>query len=81
MKRCSVCNETKPFEFFHARKKSADGLQSACKECNKVRIRMWRRRVANLRRAMWGPKRHPANIEELLQQLVPREPVNTCGKR
>jgi hypothetical protein len=82
MKCCSRCQVMKEPSQFYVRRKSADGLQNDCKECSKERVRLWRRRVARLRRAMWGESRQPANIEALLVQLgVPCGTVNSCEKR
>lgn len=41
IKRCSSCGESKPHIEFHKKKSSRDGLNSACKACNKAAARAW----------------------------------------
>lgn len=36
MKKCSVCGETKDFEFFGKRKNRPDGHRSECKSCQSI---------------------------------------------
>jgi 5-methylcytosine-specific restriction endonuclease McrA len=40
-KRCSGCQLDRPREDFYARKRSLDGLQSWCKDCNRKRSAAW----------------------------------------
>ena len=35
MKKCRICNETKPLTEFYKNKKASDGLQWQCKVCKK----------------------------------------------
>ena len=37
MKRCRICNETKPLDAFYSMKGMRDGHRNECKACNLVR--------------------------------------------
>ncbi|WP_339119152.1 hypothetical protein [Halomonas sp. BMC6] len=39
MKHCKKCGEEKPLDGFYKHPQTADGFDSACKECRKVRVR------------------------------------------
>ena len=41
MKRCRICNETKPLDAFYAMKGMRDGHRNECKECNLARRKRW----------------------------------------
>ena len=41
MKKCTKCNQIKPFESFSKRKASRDGLQYKCKVCDKKISAAW----------------------------------------
>jgi hypothetical protein len=42
MKLCKKCGIIKPFSQFSTDKKSRDKLKYSCKECNMMRLRLWR---------------------------------------
>lgn len=41
MRKCTRCNEVKPFSEFGKHKNCKDGLNPECKECNKARTRAY----------------------------------------
>jgi 5-methylcytosine-specific restriction endonuclease McrA len=41
MKTCTKCGETKPHSDYHSKKSNKDGLNSACKSCNKSAAKSW----------------------------------------
>lgn len=41
MKRCSVCKQEKSFDDFNPHGARSDGLQSACRSCNKARSKAY----------------------------------------
>lgn len=67
-KRCSKCKVTYPKTEFHKNKRSSDGYQTVCKECNKQNTRSrdldyWRRQ--NLKRNFGLT---PEQYDELLEK-------------
>lgn len=51
MKRCRICNETKPLSEFYVRKDSLDGYRGDCKACLKVLVKRSPSAVARRKRA------------------------------
>lgn len=51
MKKCSACNQTKPFDQFQRRAASKDGLTAACAECLRKRDAQRYKKEAPLRLA------------------------------
>ena len=41
MKRCSRCKEFKSLDCFSYDKNTKDNLSYACKECNRIRVKLW----------------------------------------
>lgn len=96
-KRCSRCQTTKPVSEFFARRRSADGLQSFCKACNRALALAWNKahpeqrvvwRRANLVRermacAEWRRK-HPAEVKRYLATYARKNPAKMrqkCARR
>ena len=41
MKRCCKCKEFKSLDSFGYDKNTKDNLSYACKECNRIRVKLW----------------------------------------
>lgn len=57
MKTCSTCKESKDESMFHKRLGRKSGIQSCCKECNKLAAKRWyasHQDVANKRSKKWN---------------------------
>jgi len=63
-KRCSRCGETKPRTEFYADSRASDGLQSACKMCDRARSQTWKAE---------NPRKRIAQIEKCLAQRKPEK--------
>lgn len=44
MKQCRTCGEAKELDQYHKHKQSKDGLFGECKDCHRVRQKLWARR-------------------------------------
>lgn len=53
MKVCSKCQKSKSLDSFHNRKKSRDGKQAQCKECNIARVKKWQAEHPDKYEANW----------------------------
>ena len=64
MKVCKKCQEEKPLTEFYAAKSAADGRQTYCKACSRVKSMEWR--AANIERARGREAAwRAANIEKV----------------
>ncbi len=66
-KRCGRCGETKPTGEFHRRRRSKDGLQGNCKQCNCETRREWQR--ANRERVNEHGRQWRANNRERHREI------------
>lgn len=41
MKTCRICHETKPLSEFNRKADNRDGLQTACRECDRAKAKAW----------------------------------------
>lgn len=82
-KRCTICKETKPLSEFNKNSRRRDGLQSACRECNRKRARAYyernrdahKQRCAELKRA-----RRDENHQRMVSLLREQACID-CGSR
>lgn len=51
MKTCNTCKQDKPISDFYKLKKNKDGLNNQCKACYNARIRKWRKKNPDKRKA------------------------------
>jgi len=71
MQICSTCNQNKPFSEFYRNKTKRKGINTCCKQCDKIRLeeaRQYAYRVLDRYKVMkgcarCGYKEHPAALE------------------
>lgn len=82
-KRCVICKQLRPTCEFNRRRRSADGLQPHCRECNRVASRAYYRR---------NPAKHVRDVGENNREYIARNravllahllanPCVDCGER
>ena len=67
-KKCTICGKEQPIENFHKNRKTKDGLQYHCKECQKEYER--RRK---LRKLTGGSELNKVYTNQELAKFTPRE--------
>lgn len=75
-KRCPKCGQVKPTIEFSRNKRSRDGLQSSCKDCNRAYREAHREQKREYNRAY-----HEANREEILAKKRAYEEAHREQKR
>lgn len=89
-KYCTKCETTKPRSDFHRKSKAKDGLQHACKECNKAKVKGWQQdnpdywltqnnrsdRISKQKRA----RKYGLTVEEVEALLVSTTVCQICGR-
>lgn len=63
LKRCAICNEHFPTHQFNRRRKSTDGLQPHCRECNRIACRAYYLR---------NPSKHVRDVRANNDQYIAR---------
>ncbi len=82
MKRCSVCKQDLPLTAFGTRSRAGDGLQSFCRDCNKLRSRACyeRNREHHRRVVRANDLRYQAIVHEQLVRYLMDHPCVDCGE-
>jgi hypothetical protein len=77
-KRCCTCQQTKALTEFNVRRKSADGRQASCRECNKAyHYANWDRHMAQIRART---KRVRQQAREFVVDYLRSHPCVDCGE-
>ena len=77
-KHCSGCKRTLPVEVFNKDSKRRDGLQSVCRECQKVNHKRFT--SANPTYVSKRNKRRKEESREFLQKYKREHPCEICGE-
>ena len=78
MKKCNICNTTKPFsQFSRSNGARGDGYQYTCKPCNTAEKRRWRNANVNKHRNSKYLKKFGLTIDEVQAILLRQN--NKCG--
>lgn len=82
-KRCTLCKRCRGLAFFNKHPRSADGLQTACRTCNRAYARKWYR--ANKKKHMRYVSAYKVKIREesaiRLVAYLREHPCVICGER
>lgn len=55
-KRCRTCEKDLPLKSFHAHRLAADGLQSNCKPCRRIKFRIYQKGAGREKQRTWQRK-------------------------
>jgi len=82
MKRCGICKQDRPKTEYNVANNRKDGLQSHCRECNKIRSKAYysRNTVAH---KLETKKRNKVRFKEIKEQLFNyylNHPCEECGE-
>lgn len=82
MKTCNRCGDTKPPSGFARRSQSSDGLQSHCRDCQRIAARQWK--LKNRERYLMQKKgwrdRNKSNRAEYDRAYAKRNPEKAAEK-
>jgi hypothetical protein len=88
-KKCKICKDTLPLDNYVLSRKTLDGLETRCRECNKKRIREIRDRTPgyNTKHSQAFKQRHPqkraahlAVARALRAKVLVKQPCSICGE-
>jgi hypothetical protein len=77
-KRCCTCKQVKPLDEFNKRKRSKDGRQGSCRDCNKAyHYKHWDRHMAQIRERS---KQVLERNRRLMVEYLRAHPCVDCGE-
>lgn len=82
MKACVICKKKKDRSEFNKKSKSPDGLQPACRECNRLRSRAYyeKNREKHLRVIRKNRAQYRAERKEFVRLVKQINPCPVCGE-
>lgn len=79
MKVCSKCNDQKSLDQFNRNKSRKDGLQTFCRDCEKIRGKEYRKTGAYLESTRRANQRARERRLEFIAQFLLTHPCVDCG--
>ena len=73
VKTCIQCSEEKPVEQFSKCSRNKDGLQTACKACNKINNARFRQTKPEYQKQYWGTPKGYENRYKALQKFFDKK--------
>jgi len=82
MKRCTLCNADRPLEAFNRKRRSRDGLQNVCRDCNRARSARYYRdnREAHRATVLENSARYKTRMRSRLIPYLISHPCVDCGE-
>ena len=78
VKRCCTCKQVKPLDDFNRMKRSKDGRQGSCRDCNKAyHYAHWERHMAQIRQRS---ERVVAENKRRMIEYLREHPCVDCGE-
>lgn len=71
MKTCIDCKQSKPLMDYHKKTTAKDGLQTRCKECNKIKAKIWQESNSNRHESYW--KNRDSNREYVEKKYLKKK--------